>query len=92
LKDIETSPYPHPPVDIIRNHLKSLYAELEKYKLSEYIDLYYNNTYAMFKHVYFYNRYLKPELKKQCKKWINDFNYANYALNKVLEYNSPDNS
>jgi hypothetical protein len=83
LKDIETSPYPHPPEDIIRNHLKNLYEELEKDKSAEYIDLYYNKTYAMFKHEYFWDRYLKPDLKKQCKRWIDNFNYANYALKKI---------
>jgi len=84
LKDINPTPY-SPPMEEINNHIVSLRAEFEKFKLSDYINLYYNETYAMFKHEYFFDRYLKPDLKKQCKKWCNDFNHANYALKKANE-------
>ncbi len=84
VKDVNPTSYP-PPLKEINDHLALLKAEFEKYKLSDYIDLYYNDTYAMFKREYYFDRYLKPDLKKQCSKWCNDFNHANYALKKVEE-------
>jgi len=34
----------------------------------------------MLKHVYFFQKYLEPGLKRRCQKWCEDFNYANHAL------------
>ncbi len=84
LKDVNPSSYP-PPSKEISDHITSLKAEFEKFKLSDYIELYSNETYAMFKHEYYWDRYLKPDLKKQCTKWCNEFNHANYALKKINE-------
>jgi hypothetical protein len=80
LKDVQTSSCPAPPLDVIQNHIDTLKAEFEKFKLAEYIDLYEDSTYAMFKYEYYYDRYLEASKKKQCKKWCEDFNYANHAL------------
>jgi hypothetical protein len=82
LKDVNPSPYPSPNEEI-KAHLLYLKTEFEKFKLSDYIELYSDETYAMFKHEYYWDRYLKPDLKKQCVKWCNDFNHANYALKKI---------
>jgi hypothetical protein len=82
LKDVNPKPY-QPPTEEINAHILSLKAEFEKFKLSDYIELYYNETYALFKHESYWDRYFKPDLKKQCTKWCNDFNYANYALKKI---------
>jgi hypothetical protein len=84
LKDVNPTPYPAP-AEEIKDHIKYLKAEFEKFKLSDYINLYYDETYAMFKHEYYWDRYLKPDLKKQCTKWCNDYNHANYALKKANE-------
>jgi hypothetical protein len=84
LKDVNPSPYPAP-TEEINDHIVSLRAEFEKFKLSDYIELYSNETYAMFKHEYYWDRYLKPDLKKQCTKWCNEYNHANYALKKANE-------
>jgi len=56
-----------------------------KYDLSQYIDLYEGETYALFKYDYSFDRYLKPELKKFCKDWCFKFNYANTALKRIIE-------
>ncbi len=84
LKDVNPSSYPSP-TEEINAHIASLKAEFEKFKLSDYIELYSDETYAMFKHEYYWDRYLKPDLKKQCTKWCNEFNHANYALKRVNE-------
>ncbi|TSA28081.1 MAG: hypothetical protein D4R67_04760 [Bacteroidetes bacterium] len=60
-------------------------AEFKKFDLSEYIDLYKQKTYALFKYDYSFDRYVKPEVKKFCKDWCFKFNFANNALKKILE-------
>jgi hypothetical protein len=70
---------------LIRHEINGLLEEYEKYDLSEYVDLYYKNTYAMFKYIYHWNRYLDPQVKKHCKGWCEKFNYANEALKRILE-------
>jgi hypothetical protein len=84
VKDITTYPYPPPSTEIITNHISILKEELQKYKLSEYIDIY-NDSYAMFKYIYYFDRYINPELKKRCRKWCDDFNYANHAFKEALK-------
>ena len=42
----------------------------------------------MFKSKYFFDRYLEPGVKKQCKKWCDDFNYAKHALNDIVSIRS----
>jgi len=79
LINIDTRSYTPPSEEIILQHISSLKEEFERFKLAEYIDIYESN-YAMFKFEYHFDRYLQPELKKRCKKWCSDFNYANYAL------------
>jgi hypothetical protein len=82
LKDIQTAPYHHPPREIVMNHIQSLKEEFEKHKLAEYIDVY-NDSYAMFKFDYAFDRYLNKDLKKRCQDWCFQFNYANTALKKI---------
>lgn len=79
LRDIDTRSYPPPSEDIILNHIANLKEELEKLKMTEYIDIY-DDNYAMFKFVYHFDRYLEAGLKRRCRKWCDDFNYANNAL------------
>jgi hypothetical protein len=49
------------------------------------VDLYEKKTYAMFKYIYQWDKYIEPETKKYCKGWVEKFNYANEALKKILE-------
>jgi hypothetical protein len=87
LKNIQTSPYNHPPKEIIMNHIQSLKDEFQKFKLTEYIDIY-NDNYAMFKFIYHFDRYLNNDLKKRCKDWCFQFNYANEALKAINKIKS----
>jgi len=85
LRDIFSKPYSPPNEELVRNEINALWEEYEKYDLSEYVDLYYKNTYAMFKYIYHWDRYINPQVKKHCKGWCEKFNYANEALKRTLE-------
>lgn len=85
LKDIFSMPYSAPTEALVRNEIETFREEYNKFDLSEYIDLFDNKTYAMFKYEYSFDRYLIPELKKYCKNWSFKFNYANAALKRILE-------
>jgi len=85
LENIFSEPYSAPNEELIRNEITALWKEYEKFNLSEYVDLYYKKTYAVFKYIYHWDRYLDPKIKKHCKGWCEKFNYANTALNKILE-------
>jgi Ca2+-binding EF-hand superfamily protein len=85
LRDIFSKPYSAPTEELVRKEIETLMEEYKKFDLSEYIDLFYGKTYAMFKYDYSFDRYLKPELKKFCKDWSFKFNYANTALKRILE-------
>ena len=84
LKDFNTSPVKMPSADIIREDIKRLKEEFFQYKLSDYVDIYKDN-YAMMKHIYWFEKYLEPGLKKRCRKWCEDFNYANHAIEEVTK-------
>ena len=84
LQDIETKPY-QIAEEIIRKDLDELKAEFNSKKLIEFIDLYHKGTYAMFKEQYWFDKYLEPGKKKECKNWIERFNYANNAMSKLKE-------
>jgi len=85
LENIFSEPYSPPNEDLVRNEIKSLWEEYEKSGLSEYVDLYYKKTYASFKYLYYWDRYLDPKIKKQSKQWCEKFNYAQTALKRILE-------
>jgi hypothetical protein len=79
LENIFSEPYSPPNEDLVRNEIKTLLEEYVKFDLSEYIDLYDKKTYAVFKFIYHWDRYLDPQVKKQCKQWCEKFNYAQTA-------------
>jgi hypothetical protein len=85
LRDIQSKPYSAPTEELVRNEIEMLMEEYKKFDLSEYVDLFDNKTYGMFKYDYSFDRYVKPEIKKFCKDWCFKFNYANHALKKILE-------
>ncbi len=84
LKDITTSPPPTPDVELVKADLERLKDEFFQLKMSEYIDIY-RGTHAMIKYVYYFERYLNPQMKSRCKKWCDDFNYANHALELITK-------
>jgi hypothetical protein len=84
LKDIITTPAKAPSVEAIREDLKKLKEEFFQFNLSDYIDIYKGN-HAMMKFIYHYQKYLEPDLKKRCKRWCENFNYANHALELVTK-------
>ena len=84
VNNITTSPPPMPEASVIREDIKRLKEEFFQYKLSDYIDIY-RDSYAMTKFIYHFEKYLEPGLKRRCKKWCDDFNYANHALEEVTK-------
>lgn len=85
LENIFSEPYSPPNEDLVRNEIEALWEEYEKFNLSEYVDLYYKKTYAVFKYIYHWDRYLDPKIKKQSKQWCEKFNYAQTALKRIIE-------
>ncbi|TCC88550.1 hypothetical protein EZ428_18080 [Pedobacter frigiditerrae] len=79
LSDIETSLPPRPPIEMVTEDLKTLCKEFDRYDLGQYIDVYRSN-YAMVKFEYHFDRYTSSSIKSTCKKWCENFNYANTAL------------
>jgi hypothetical protein len=53
--------------------------EYFKFDLAQYIDIYQGN-YAMMKSDYMFMKYRNKELGARCRKWCDNFNYANNAL------------
>jgi len=84
LQDIETKPYLIPEGNI-KTDIEKLKEEFRNKKLAEYIDIYEKGTYAMFKDLYYFDKYLEAGLRRDCKNWCNRFNYANDALKKLNE-------
>jgi hypothetical protein len=79
VKDIETSATPMPSIDLVKDDIKKLKEEFVQGKLGEYIDIY-RDSYAMMKTDYMFLRYRDKVLGARCRKWCDNFNYANHAL------------
>ena len=79
LKDITTTPPKLPPVEQLRAEVKRLREEFIQYKLAEYVDIY-RDSYAMMKHLYYFNKYIDPDIRKRIKRWVQDFNDVNHLL------------
>lgn len=84
LKNIATSDPPIPDVELIKRDLEDSKTEFFHHKMTEYIDIYKGN-HAMMKFVYHYEKYLDPQVKRRCKKWCDDFNYANNAIELITK-------
>lgn len=84
LHDITTSAIPKPSVDKIRDHINQLKEQFFKDSMSDYIDIYHGN-HAMMKFIYHFEKYIEPDLKRRCRKWCEDFNYANRALGMITK-------
>ncbi len=79
LKNITTAEIQKPDPQKVRAHLAELKKEFKTNKYAPYIDVY-KGTHAQMKNVYHYEKYLEPGIKRGCRKWVEDFNYANHAL------------
>lgn len=90
LRDINSQPYNHPPKEKIINQIDALREEYEKSKLAEFIDIF-QNDYAMVKHLYYFDRFLDPDKKKQYAKWCFEFNYVQNALKEIKKIKSQVN-
>jgi len=86
LRDIELTTCAPPDIEIVKNHIEKLKKEFEEKKLSEFIDMY--DTSAYLKVRYHFERYIDQDRLKICKKWCNDFNYANGALREIINTKS----
>lgn len=84
LKDITTSEIPQPSVELVRQDLENLKVEFFENKLAEYIDIYKDN-HAMLKSMYWFEKYIEPAIKRRCKTWCDNFNYANHALELITK-------
>ena len=79
LRNVQTTEAPKPDPEKIRQHLAELKKDFKTNQYGLYIDIY-KGTYAKLKGIYYYEKYLEPGLKRNTRKWIDDFNYANHAL------------
>jgi len=84
LRDITTSPPPMPDVKLVKKDLEQLKEEFFQHKMAEYIDIYKGN-HAMMKFIYHFEKYIEPQIKRRCKKWCEDFNYANHAYELITK-------
>ncbi|MFT3749120.1 MAG: hypothetical protein QM768_12415 [Agriterribacter sp.] len=84
LKDITTTPIPEPSVEKIQEDLKQLKDVFFENKMGDYIDIYKDN-HAMLKSMYYFEKYIDPAIKRRCKKWCDDFNYANHAMELITK-------
>lgn len=87
LSNITTTEPPLPSVDLVKADLKSLEDEFFKSELGQYIDIY-QGSYAMMKNDYMFMKYRNKELGSKCRKWCDNFNYANNALKALTKKRS----
>ncbi len=89
VRDIVTSSPKAPSADVVRAEISNLKEEYFKFNMAEYVDIHKGN-HAMVKYEYYFEKYIKPDIKKRCKRWCDNFNYANNALklitNKVEKF------
>jgi hypothetical protein len=79
VRNITTTDIPMPDPEVVRRDIAQLKQAFKDGKLDAYVDIY-KGTHAMLKHIYYFQKYLEPGLKRRCQKWCEDFNYANHAL------------
>jgi hypothetical protein len=92
LRDINYGPFSPEIEEKAKKEIANLMEEFKKFDLSEYIDIHYKKTHAYYRYEYFVDRYVKPEVHKYCKDWCFRFNYANYALERILEIKKENRS
>lgn len=73
-----------PPVELVQQDIGRLKQEFFEHKMAEYVDIY-KESHAMLKSIYHFEKYMDPQIKKTCKKWCDDFNYAQNALQLITK-------
>jgi len=84
--NINSTDFPFPSVDLIKEDIEVLMRKYKEQNLSEYIDIYQGN-FAMVKYDYDLEKYVSDKVTRVCKKWCDNFNYANTALKIINEHN-----
>ena len=79
LRNITTSPYNHPPKEIVEKHIESLMEEFKTFKMVQFVNIYYE-SHAMFKLIYHFDKYIDVDVRRRCTNWCRQFNYAQNAL------------
>jgi hypothetical protein len=79
LRDIQVNEIKKPPVELVLRDLERLRQEFITGNLESYIDIY-KNSHAMPRQIRQFEKYLEPGLRRRCRKWCDEFNYANHAL------------
>lgn len=87
VRNFQSEPVPTPDINLIKADLERLQKEFLDGKLGQYVDVF-KNSYAMMKSMYWYNKYLDDKIRKTCRKWIDDFNYASNAWQKATNKKS----
>lgn len=82
LNNILTSAPKLPELDKMKEELQKLKDEFHEKKFSDYIDIYKDN-YAMAKHVYHFEKYLEPTIKRRIFRWCDEFNVVNRILHEI---------
>lgn len=82
LRDITSSSIPMPPAEKILEDLQQLKEKFNTGNLGDYIDVY-ESSHAMLKSMYYFEKYIDPQIKKSCKKWCENYNYAIHALSLI---------
>ena len=67
LESIFSEPYSPPNEELVRNEIKALLEEYDKFDLSEYVDLYYKKTYAVFQLQISFGQVHGPEKKSNVR-------------------------
>jgi len=92
IKNITTSPVPKPDADIVKQDLTKLKQEFTENNYAQYVDVY-KGIHAMMKDLYLFRKYIATDIRHRCKKWCDDFNYANRALKEITgrmeKFNAP---
>jgi len=87
LRDIQPGETGKPPADLVLRDLERLRSEFESGGLGEFIDIF-RGSHAMLKDIRYFEKYLAPGLKRRCRRWCDEFNYASHALELIRNKNT----
>jgi hypothetical protein len=79
IRNITDTEIEKPNPEIIQSDLTRLKREFDIGNLGGYIDIY-KGTHAMLRNFQDFEKYVEPGLKRRCRKWCDEFNYASRAL------------
>jgi len=82
LRDISSTPVKLPEREVVQADIDLLQQEFTAGKYGEYVDVH-KGTYAMLKHIYPYEKYLEPGLRRKLSHWCDRFNTASKVLKEI---------